>query len=415
MHALKRHLTPLALAAAVLVAATAATTPALAVGADRAGAAPQGVSPAAATGLNTAALDAATALRPGDRAAGQLARVGTADQVWRGSSADAFTGRPISPDAHFHVGSISKAFEAVVVLDLAAERKLDLDRTVQHYLPGLLPDSYQPITVRQLLNHTSGLPAMQAGIANPTAEQLISERHDYFTLDEVIRSSLHPADGSTPPLHFAPGTEQEYSSLGYRVAARIIEQVTGNSFGHEVTTRILRPLGLHHTSVPEGDTWMPRPALHGYVVDSTGRPVDVSDQANDATAVISTAPDLDRFISALFSGDLLAPQQLDELFDLPRDSAGRPLPYANGSDCETGPAKGTACYGAGLKSFPLPDGTVLWGKTGHDLGYASGVFATRDLHLRTVYAVATTTDQDGSPAVVNRLIAALLTPPRAAR
>ncbi|MFB7668568.1 serine hydrolase domain-containing protein [Kitasatospora sp. NPDC056138] len=419
MNAFPRRLTPLALAAAALAATTAA--PAVAAGAPASSTRPgpaataRSAAPIGASGLNTAALDAAIGLQPGDRAGGQLARVSTPGQVWRGSSPDAFTGRAISPDAHFHVGSISKTFEATVVLQLSAEGKIDLDQTVQHYLPGLLPESYQPITVRQLLNHTSGLPDMQAGIPNPTADQLISERLDYFTLDDVIRSSLHPADGSAPALHFTPGTEQEYSSLGYRVAAKIIEQVTGHSFGHEVTTRVLQPLHLDHTSVPEGDTWMPRPTLHGYVTDSTGRPVDVSEQGDDTTAVISTAPDLDRFIGALFSGRLLAPEQLNEMFALPRDSAGNPLHYKDGSDCDTGPAKGTACYGAGLKNVSLPDGTVLWGKTGHDLGYASGVFATRDLTLRTVYAVGTSTaDNGGSPAVANRLIAALLTPPRAA-
>ncbi|MFF9527284.1 serine hydrolase domain-containing protein [Streptomyces achromogenes] len=414
MNAFKRRLTPLALAAALL-ATTATTAQALATGAPavQAAAATQSASPIDASRLNTTALDAAVGLHPGDRAGGQLARVSTPDQSWRGSSSDAFTSRSISPDAHFHIGSISKAFEATVSLQLAAEGKLDLDQTVQYYLPGLLPDSYQPITVRQLLNHTSGLPDMQAGTPNPTVDQLIDEHLDYFTLDDVIHSSLHPADGSTPPLHFTPGSKQEYSSLGYRIAAKIIEQVTGNSFGDEVTSRVIRPLHLNHTSVPEGDTRMPRPALHGYVIDSTGRPVDVSEQGDDATAVISTAPDLDRFISALFNGRLLAPEQLNEMFTVPLDSAGNPLHYADGSDCDTGPAKGTACYGAGLTRVTLPDGTVLWGKTGHDIGYASGVFATRDLKLRTVYAVGTSTaDNGGSPALANRLIAALLTPPQ---
>ncbi|MGE7437387.1 serine hydrolase domain-containing protein [Kitasatospora sp. NPDC001175] len=409
MNALKRHLAPLAIAAAALVATTAA--PALAAAAPAA--AVRSAAPTGASGLNTAALDAAVALHPGDRAGGQLARVSTPDQTWRGSSSDAFTGRPISPDAHFHVGSISKAFEATVVLQLAAERKLDLDRTVQYYLPNLLPDGYWPITVRQLLNHTSGLPDMRVGIPNPTPDQLIDEHLHYFTLDDVIRSSLHLPGGSTPPMHFTPGTEQEYSNLGYRIAAKIIEQVTGNSFGHEVTSRVIRPLHLDHTSVPEGDTRMPRPTLHGYVTDSTGRAVDVSEQGDDTTAVISTAPDLDRFISGLFSGRLLAPEQLNEMFALPKDGAGNPLRYADGSDCDSGPAKGAACYGAGLKNVTLPDGTVLWGKTGHDLGYAGGVFATRDLRLRIVYGVGTATaDNGGAPAVANRLVAAVLTPPQ---
>lgn len=174
-----------------------------------------------------------------------------------------------------------------MALQLAAEGKLDLDQTVQYYLPGLLPDSYQPITVRQLLNHTSGLPDMQAGTPNPTVDQLIDEHLDYFTLDDVIHSSLHPADGSTPPLHFTPGSKQEYSSLGYRIAAKIIEQVTGNSFGDEVTSRVIRPLHLNHTSVPEGDTRMPRPAC---TATSSTPPVGPWTSANRATTRPPSSP-----------------------------------------------------------------------------------------------------------------------------
>ncbi|MFF7635069.1 serine hydrolase domain-containing protein [Kitasatospora sp. NPDC008050] len=413
MHTLKRRLTPLILATAALAAATAVPA---------AAAAPPGPafvvsSPALntttpnTTALNTAALDAAVALAPGDRMSGQLARVSTPDQVWQGSSTNAFTGRKISPDAHFHIGSMSKTFVAVVLLQLQAEHRVDLDQTVQHYLPGTLPASYPPITVRQLLNHTSGLPAMSFGIPNPTVDQVLDERLDYFTFDEIIRSSLFPADGSTPPLHFAPGTEQEYSSLGYRVAGAIIEQVTGRSFADEVTARVLRPLQLNRTSAPAGDLRMPRPALHGYVTDSTGRPVDVTEQADDSGAMISTAADLDHFVTALYGGRLLAPAQLDEMFALPQDSNGKPVRYVDGSDCNTGPAAGEACYGVGLKTIALPDGTVLWGKTGHDLGYAGGVFATRDLRLRVVYDAGTaSSDSAGTPALVNRLIAAVLSP-----
>ncbi|WP_329586847.1 beta-lactamase family protein [Kitasatospora sp. NBC_01250] len=405
MHTLKRRLTPLLLATAAL--ASASVLPAAA--AEPHGPALTASSPA----LNTTALDAAVALEPGDRMSGQVARVATPDQVWQGSSTDTFTGRTISPDAHFHIGSMSKTFVAVVLLQLEAEHRVDLDQTVQHYLPGTLPASYPPITVRQLLNHTSGLPAMSFGIPNPTVDQVLDERLDYFTFDEIIRASLFPADGSTPPLHFTPGTEQEYSSLGYRVAGAVIEQVTGHSFSDEVTARVLRPLHLNQTTAPAGDSRMPRPALHGYVTDSTGRPVDVTRQADDSGAMISTAADLDHFVTALYGGRLLATAQLDELFALPRDGNGNPVPYVDGSDCNTGPATGKACYGVGVKTIALPDGTVLWGKTGHDLGYAGAFFATRDLRLRVVYDAGTaTSDAPSTPALANRLIAAVLTPPQ---
>ncbi|GAB2728961.1 serine hydrolase domain-containing protein [Kitasatospora kifunensis] len=406
MNALKRRLAPLALATAAL--ATAMAVPAAAAVPNTA--TPNPATPNSTT-LNTAALDAAVALQPSDHTAGQVARVSTPDQVWQGSSTNAFTGRGISPDAHFHIGSMSKTFVAVVLLQLEAEHQVDLDQTVQYYLPNTLPASYPAITVRQLLDHTSGLPAMSFGVPNPTVDQVLDERLDYFTFDDIIKASLFPADGSTPPLHFTPGTKQEYSSLGYRVAGAVIERVTGRSFSEEVTARVLHPLHLDQTSAPAGKLRVPRPALHGYVTDSTGQSVDVTEQGDDSGAMISTTADLDHFVSALYSGQLLAPAQQDELFALPHDGDGKPVPYVDGSDCNTGPAQGQACYGVGLKTITLPNGTTMWGKTGHDLGYAGGFFATRDLSLRVVYDAGTaTSDSPGTPAVANRLIAAVLSP-----
>ncbi len=211
-------------------------------------------------------------------------------------------------------------------------------------------------------------------------------------------------------MRFAPGTEQEYNSLGYRIAGQVIEQVTGHSFKQEVTARVLHPLHLTRTTVPEGDTRMPGPHLHGYLVNSAGQPVDVSEQGGNPSNMVSTPADLDTFITGLFDGKLLRPAQLDELFALPRDSAGKLVPYYDGTNCAVGPEKGSACFGAGVMKIPLPDGSALWGKTGHDFGYASGVFATRDLKLRAVYSVGTTDLNSGqAPGIANRLEQAILT------
>lgn len=133
---------------AALAAATAATAPA---------------SASPRPPLDPAALQAALRVRPDDQAAGAIALVAEPGQVWRGSSGDTVTGKRIPDNAHFHIGSISKTFESTVVLQLAAEGRVDLDRPIQHYLPGLLPDTFQPITVRQLLDLTSGLPDVLEG------------------------------------------------------------------------------------------------------------------------------------------------------------------------------------------------------------------------------------------------------------
>ncbi|WP_405877292.1 beta-lactamase family protein [Streptomyces sp. NBC_01384] len=384
---------------AALAAATAATAPA---------------SASPRPPLDPAALQAALRVRPDDQAAGAIALVAEPGQVWRGSSGDTVTGKRIPDNAHFHIGSISKTFESTVVLQLAAEGRVDLDRPIQHYLPGLLPDTFQPITVRQLLDLTSGLPDVLEGAPPVSTDEQIAHRYDYQSFDQIIQDTLRPADRPWPGPRFAPGTKQEYNSLGFRIAGKLIEQVTGHSFKTEVTARILRPLHLDQTSVPEDNPRMPRPYLHGYLTNSAGEPVDVSEQNGNPSGMISTPADLDRFITALFRGRLLPSALLEEMFTLPKSEDGKVVPYADASNCLTADGKqGPACFGLGLMSVPLPDGTMLWGKTGHDYGYANGMFATRDLSLRGVYSISTTTANDGrANPISNRLLLAAVTPTR---
>ncbi|MFJ8477637.1 serine hydrolase domain-containing protein [Kitasatospora sp. NPDC094011] len=355
--------------------------------------------------LDPAALQAAIETRPTDGASGAVALVAEPGQVWKGSTLDSQSGRKIPENAHFHAGSISKVFETTVVLQLAAEGRIDLDRTVQDYLPGLLPDTFDPITVRQLVNYTSGLPNVDEGKPSASADETIADRYDYRTFDQIIQQTLRPDDGRPAPgPHFTPGTEQEYNSLGFRIAGKLIEQITGHSFKDEVTARILNPLHLDQTSVPEDDPTMPRPYLHGYMSDDSGRAVDTSEQGGDPSNLISTTADLDHFLTALLQGRLLPTAQQDELFTLPKDDAGKPVPFVGGTSCNK-----VACFGAGLMSTPLPNGTVLWGKTGHDDGYANGMFATRDLSVHAVYSVSNLGLDFGAPSpLANRLLTAVL-------
>ncbi|KJK56339.1 serine hydrolase domain-containing protein [Saccharothrix sp. ST-888] len=362
--------------------------------------------------LDTAALQAAIEPQPGDGSAGAIARVVKGGQVWQGSSGDTVTGRRTPVNAHFHIGSISKTFESVVVLQLAAEGRVDLDQTVQHYLPGLLPDTFAPITVRELLDMTSGLPDVDQGAPEHSADYWIAHRSDYRTFDQVIQDTLRPVGRPAPGPTFAPGTAQQYNSLGFRIAGKLIEQITGNSFRDEVTERIIEPLHLSQTSVPEDDTRMPRPYLHGYLTSSEGEPVDVSEQGGNPSNMISTPADLDHFITALFQGRLLPAAQLDEMFRLPEGDDGKVVKYFDTSNCTDGKGNpGPACFGAGLMGTPLPGGTMLWGKTGHDLGYANGVFATRDLSMKGVFSVSTTDLNNGrATALSGRLLMAVLKP-----
>ncbi|MBO1419945.1 serine hydrolase [Streptomyces sp. FH025] len=353
-------------------------TPALAIG------------PHPANGPDPAALSAAIAARPGDPAAGVVARVTVDGRVWRGAAEDPVSGRPVAPNAAFRIGSINKPFVAAVLLQLSAEHRIDLDGTVQQYLPDIeLTDAFQQVTVRQLLNHTSGLPQAVEGPDVTDNDGLIAQRFGLEPLEEVAQRTLHPKNGPKPSQAFPPGTRQQYNSFNYRLAGLVIERVTGHSIKEEVTARILKPLGLRHTEVPEGRPEMPEPHLTGWFPNNAHIPTDVSEQGGNPESMVSTPADLDRFLRALLDGELLAPQQMQDLLALPRDASGRPVPYHDAGDCLFGPDKGRACYSAGLMAIPLQDGTLVWGKTGHDLGYSDGVFATSDLSKRLVYSVGT--------------------------
>jgi D-alanyl-D-alanine carboxypeptidase len=361
-----------------------------------------------APALNPAALQQAIAMRPGEAAAGAVAFVQSDGQTWRGSAGDTQTGQPIADDAHFRIGSISKTFTAVVLLQLAAEHRVDLDQSVQHYLPCLLPATFQPITVRELLNMTSGLPQVGAGGPAMTTDQMIAGRFEYQGFRQIIDSTLRPAGRPWPGPVFTPGTAQNYNSLNFRIIGLLIEHVTGHSFSDEVNARIVRPLHLTGTSVPQGAPRMPSPYMHGYLTGSQGTDTDVSAQGGDPSSMISTTGDLSRFITALFQGRLLPRAQLTQMFALPHDAQGDLLPYTGGSgNCQTGPEPGKACFGLGIGTDTLPDGTVLWGKTGEDMGYFTAMFATRDLrHVGIVSTGVTDVAAEAGLEKANRLAVA---------
>ncbi|MCC3773323.1 serine hydrolase [Streptomyces sp. UNOB3_S3] len=357
-----------------------------------------------------AALREAVVVHPGDGMAGAVAQVYKSGHTWRGASGDVVTGKRVTPDAHFRIGSIAKPMEAVILLQLSAEGRVNLDEAVQHYLPGLLPETFDAITVRQLLNHTSGLPQDFDGAPAPSQDEVVEGRFGFYTFDQIVQQTLRPEGRNWPGPRFAPGTKQEYNSLGYRIAGELIEKLTGHSFQHEVTTRILVPLKMKETSAPVRTTRIPGPYVPGYMPTSKGEQVDVNEQGGLPSSMISTTADLDRFMTALLSGRLLGPAQAAELFALPRDANGKPLPYADGSHCNTGSEKGSACFSTVLMSVPLPDSSVMWGKTGGDLGYRSAAFATPDLNRRVVYGYGTAAlDSGGTPGIATRLIAAIST------
>ncbi|MFI7406175.1 serine hydrolase domain-containing protein [Streptomyces sp. NPDC049541] len=337
--------------------------------------------------LDPVKLRAAIGGLPSADVTGALLRITGRAGHWWGTSGvgDLETGQGVPRNGHFRIGSISKVFTATVVLQLAAEHRIDLDTPVQHYLPGVLPAELPPVTVGQLLNHTSGLPraADSPDFGDGSPEWFAANRLKSFTPQQVIDLM------AGQPMQFTPGTAQQYNGMNYYVAGVLIEKTTGHTFAHEVQSRITRPLGLHDTYVPDADDpTLPGPHSHGYLMaksaDGTRHPVDVTEQSPWPWAeggMISTPADLDRFITQLFRGRLLPPTQQAELFAVPD------VPSHHSSQCRTQSDAGRACMTMGLMRVKTSNGVVVWGKTGSRPGCTSGVFATSDLSRKIVYSL----------------------------
>lgn len=310
------------------------------------------------TGLRPLLQDVVTAGVPG-----VIARVqdGSETRLVAAGVADVATGAALRPHARFRVGSITKTFVATVVLQLVEEGRLSLDEPVGRRLPGLLAKG-DTITVRQLLNHTSGLFNYTD---DPTLLQALVQNRVFTPRELVALAETHP---STAP----PGTKWAYSNTNYFVAGLLVEAVTGHQVGRELRTRIFEPLGLENTSFPVTSGKIPGYHAHGYVPmeliptgsvnpefppTPDGRFVDVTklnpSAAWAAGAIISNAPDLSRFYRALMTGRLLTPSMLREM------KTTVPMDPTNPS----GPG-----YGLGILRLPGSCG-VNWGHDGAWAGY----------------------------------------------
>ncbi|MFF7643272.1 serine hydrolase [Streptomyces canus] len=345
-----------------------------------------------ASAPDTEALRAAIAGLPDANATAALVRVGGTEGRWRGSSGvhDLESGRPADPDARFRAGSTTKVVTAAAVLRLAHEGRIDLDTPVQHYLPGLLGRRFRPVTVRQLLDHTSGIPAGDG--LGTTFEEVYAHRFDTLTPQRVAASA-----GAKKP-EFCPGRQQHYLNINYTFLGLLIERVTGRSYASEAARLVLRPAGMRDTYFPGTDPRILGPHNRGYQAvrkaDGTTEFLDVTEwnQADRFAAgdMISTTADLERLLTGLFRGRIVPRPQLREVFSVPPGIAG-------------------ASYSAGgLQRFES-DGKVYWVKSGGRYGYNSAIAATRDLSRTLVYSVNSTDakSEDANPVVVRIITAAL--------
>ncbi|WP_345022846.1 serine hydrolase domain-containing protein [Actinomadura keratinilytica] len=275
---------------------------------------------------------------------------------------DVRSGAPMPRGGRFRIGSLTKPFVATVVLQLVGEGRVDLDAPVEDHLPGLLGDGAadKPVTVRHLLQHTSGLPDVLDVL--PPA-QLIGDRFRHWEPRELVEIAL-----SRPRL-FDPGDRWDYSNTNYVLAAMLVERVTGRTYGEEIRRRIVRPLHLTDTFVPGDRTGIPGRRPRGYA-RTGGKLLDVTElnatMAAGAGDMVSSARDVNRFLAALLRGGLLRPAQRREMMT-------------------TRPTGSGAEYGLGLQKFRLKGcGGGFWGHGGDMLGFSARSGATADGRQVTV-------------------------------
>jgi len=271
------------------------------------------------------------------------------------------TGTPVRDGLRHRVGSITKTFTATTVLQLSGERRIDLDAPIGRYLPRLVPaDVGRTVTVRMLLNHTSGIGDYDS-VLLATLEGIIEMGRTTYRPEELVRLGIEAG-----PTH-APGTDWSYSNTNYVLAGLIVEKVTGRSLESEVNRRILRPLQLRDTYFEGADPVIRGPHMRAYVPwppdgelrDFTRYNMSWGWAAGD---LVSTAADLNTFYRALLTGKVLNQRLLAEMQTTVDDY-----------------------YGLGLYSVRLPCG-VFWGHDGGTIGHQTVSWHSADGRKQMTYA-----------------------------
>ena len=261
------------------------------------------------------------------------------------------TGQAPPMDGEVRVGSNTKTFVAVVVMQMVQEGKVGLDEPIETYLPGLIRGEGidgSKITVRQLLQHTSGLPDFDETLFGTT--DVFQYRYHYVTPRDVLDSAL------SKPAQFEPGTQWKYTNTNYIVLGMLIERVSQRPVGEQIDERIVKKLGLSHTYFPApGEEKIRGTHPRGYHLNGEGKLEDITEMDPAwgwaAGAMVSTPSELNTFFQAVLDGRLLTQASIQEM--------------KKGVDI----GSGGRVYGLGLIGTPLSCGGTAWGHGGDIAGY----------------------------------------------
>jgi D-alanyl-D-alanine carboxypeptidase len=306
---------------------------------------------------------------------------------WVGVSGVSHGTTPITPDMPFAAGSITKTWTAATILELAEEGVLTLEDPLHKWLPDY-PNIDNTITIRQLLNHTTGIynmtdnPEFWAAVFEDPARS--------WTPEEVLTTFvLEP--------YFPKGTDWHYSNPGYLLLRMIIREATDSEVSTEYRNRFWRPLGLDRTFLAVEEE-LPENTAHGWFdLDGDGAYDDFSSIPRTAWAsgiageVFSTAEDLAEWSHALYhERTVLDQQSLDEMLTFyPVATPEEPL---------------AAGYGLGAVRFTpeLFNGLEVWGHSGNAPGYAAGSFYLPDYGVSI--GIATNTEEGEAMHTINDLL-----------
>jgi D-alanyl-D-alanine carboxypeptidase len=297
------------------------------------------------------------------------------------------SGLPIRVDDRMRIASAAKAFSGAVALSLVSKGKLSLQDTIgeRKRLRELLPEAWWEVTLRQLLNHTSGIPDF-AG--DPGVADAFGVSPKKAPPPEELLSLMVEVD-----LLFDPGSEYHYSNSDNIVVALMVEAATGTSYEDQLRERVYKPLGLRKTTLPRGPN-LRKPFIHGY--SSQDPPEDVSEDfaagwAWASGGIVSTPADLNDFIRGYVGG---------KLFDQ-RTQAKQRRVIEGGSSEPPGPGMNSA--GLAIFRYQTRCGTV-WGHTGNFPGYTQFAAASADGRRSVTVSInAQHTPTDGSQVVFEAL------------
>lgn len=292
---------------------------------------------------------------------------------------------PLDDQNIYLIASITKTFVSALILLLQEEELLTLDDTVETWLPSLEARYGLDSTIRQLLNHTSGLRDYLAEGAGGVVDAVVADPLKIWTPEEIASRALN--DRNRPPW-FSPGEGgPKYSNTGYVLLGMIIEAATGQSFAQVLRERILSPLQLDNTYFA-GSEELPDNRLAIARTTFPGSFKAVASGVWTAGGMVSNAEDLVRWARTLYSGEFLSLNSLSQMLDL----AGR-VTFQN----QTIPTQGY--YGLGVQQIYIEPVGVQWGHGGNLPGYQSGMYYYPEVDVAFSFII----NQDMDDSVNKRL------------